>query len=216
MDFKIIAVDFDGALCENKWPEIGAPNKELIVYLKERQAAGDKLVLWTCRVGEILKNAINWSAEQGLIFDAVNENLPEVLEWMGGDTRKVFANEYIDDRNILVSSCLSKSSMRSFADIVADKYVRLGHAYPVFSDELKTAMAQSERAELFGGLVDIVEDWLEEKGITVDDILNTERKDSEDAAIIFGSDYDYLADRFAAILGISRYCTEEASDDKKK
>lgn len=99
MDYKIIAVDFDGTLCENKWPEIGAPNKELIAYLKERQTSGDKLVLWTCRVGEILKNAIDWSAEHGLIFDAVNENLPESVSFFGTDTRKIFANEYIDDRN---------------------------------------------------------------------------------------------------------------------
>lgn len=120
MDFKIIAVDFDGTLCENKWPEIGEPNKELIAYLKKRQEAGDKLVLWTCRVGEILKNAIDWSAEQGIIFDAVNENLPEVLEWMGGDSRKIFANEYIDDRN---------SSFRLDLKIGAE-------------------MSQSERAEL--------------------------------------------------------------------
>ncbi len=104
MDFKIIAVDFDGTLCENKWPEIGEPNLELIAYLKERRAAGDKLILWTCRVGEILENAVKWSAEHGLVFDAVNENLPEVLEWMGGDTRKIFANEYIDDRNAWLPS----------------------------------------------------------------------------------------------------------------
>lgn len=99
MNSKIIAVDFDGTLCENKWPEIGEPNTELIAYLKKRQAAGDKLVLWTCRVREILKNAIDWSAEQGLIFDAVNENLPEIVSFFGTDTRKIFANEYIDDRN---------------------------------------------------------------------------------------------------------------------
>lgn len=180
MDFNIIAVDFDGTLCENKWPEIGAPNKELIAYLKERQAAGDKLVLWTCRVGEILKNAIEWSAERGLIFDAVNENLPEVLEWMGGDTRKVFANEYIDDRNMF------------------------------FRPDLKIGaeMYQSDRDELFGSLIDIFEDWLEEKGITANDIPNEEREDTENAAIIYGSDYDYLADRFAAILGVWRRCTD--------
>lgn len=182
MDFKIIAVDFDGTLCENKWPEIGEPNKELITYLKKRQEAGDKLILWTCRVGEILDNAVTWSAEQGIIFDAVNENLPEVLEWMGGDTRKIFANEYIDDRNAWYPQIISEQ------------------------------MSQSERMELWGGLIDVVEDWLEEKGIAANDIPNAEREDAEDAAIIYGIDYDYLADRFAATLGISRYCTEEASE----
>ena len=38
--------------------------------------------------------------EKELVFDAVNENLPEIVENFGSDTRKIFANEYIDDRNI--------------------------------------------------------------------------------------------------------------------
>lgn len=33
MKTPIYAVDFDGALCDNKWPEIGEPNTELIGYL---------------------------------------------------------------------------------------------------------------------------------------------------------------------------------------
>lgn len=77
MENKIIAVDFDGTLCKNKWPGIGEANKEMITYLKDRQENGDKLILWTCRVDDMLKNAIDWSADQGLIFDAVNENLPD-------------------------------------------------------------------------------------------------------------------------------------------
>ena len=27
---RVIAVDFDGTLCENKYPKIGEPNRELI------------------------------------------------------------------------------------------------------------------------------------------------------------------------------------------
>lgn len=98
---RIIAVDFDGTLCEEAiWPSIGEPDVHLIEYLKERQAAGDKLILWTCRSGDHLKAAVNWCAtEHSLYFNAVNENLPETLEWMGEDSRKIFAHEYIDDRN---------------------------------------------------------------------------------------------------------------------
>ena len=32
---NIIAVDFDGTLCTNKYPDIGEPNKNLIAYLKK-------------------------------------------------------------------------------------------------------------------------------------------------------------------------------------
>lgn len=105
MKSEIIAVDFDGTLCENNWPKIGEANKDVIAYLKNRQANGDKLILWTCRVDDMLKNAVDWSAEHGLIFEAVNENLPEVVAFFGSDTRKIFANEYLDDRNILMNSC---------------------------------------------------------------------------------------------------------------
>lgn len=113
---KIIAVDFDGTLCENKWPEIGEPNKELIGYLKKRQEAGDKIILWTCRTDELLWEAVYFCYCQGLIFDAVNENLPETLEWMNGDSRKIFANEYIDDRNLPIDICRKKSGMELWAE----------------------------------------------------------------------------------------------------
>lgn len=177
---KIIAVDFDGTLCENKWPEIGEPNHKMIAYLKERQAAGDKLILWTCRIDETLDNALRWCRNKGLIFDAVNENLPSVIAKFGTDTRKIFANEYIDDRN----AWLPSEEIESISE----------------------NMSQSERMELWGCLIDVVEDWLTEKGISADDIPNEEREDVEDAAIIFGNDYDYLVDRFAAVIGISRDC----------
>jgi len=101
---KIIAVDFDGTLCENKYPEIGEPNMKLIWELTEQQQKyGAKLILWTCRVGEKLEEAIKWCSDRGLIFDTVNENLPEIIEMMGGDTRKIYADKYIDDRAVFAS-----------------------------------------------------------------------------------------------------------------
>ena len=116
MENNIIAVDFDGTLCENKWPEIGMPNEELIEYLKKRQTNGEKLILWTNRVGNRLDEAVKWSAEKGLVFDAVNENLPEIVEAFGVDSRKIFANEYIDDRDRSIGSCREKSSIERWAE----------------------------------------------------------------------------------------------------
>jgi hypothetical protein len=55
--FKTIAVDFDGTLCYSKWPELGQPNLALIEYLQEWKRNGNKLILWTCRVGEALSNS---------------------------------------------------------------------------------------------------------------------------------------------------------------
>lgn len=39
---KAYAVDFDGTLCENRWPEIGEPNQELIGYLVGRRQQANK------------------------------------------------------------------------------------------------------------------------------------------------------------------------------
>lgn len=95
---KIIAVDFDGTLCEDKWPEIGKPNLPLILYLRRQQRKGAKIILWTCREGIEAANAILWCLNHGLNPDACNENLPEVIEEFGGDCRKIFAHVYIDDK----------------------------------------------------------------------------------------------------------------------
>ena len=95
---KIIAVDFDGTLCEYNWPDIGEPNEELILYLKVLRRRGAKIILWTCRQGEALAAAVEWCGKHDLKFDAVNENLPEIIESFGGDSRKIYADQYIDDR----------------------------------------------------------------------------------------------------------------------
>ena len=88
-EYTIYAVDFDGTLCENSWPDIGKPNRVLIPALLELRANGDLLV-----------EAVSWCKEQGLEFDAVNENLPEIIGQFGTESRKVFADVYVDDKVI--------------------------------------------------------------------------------------------------------------------
>ena len=98
---KIIAVDFDGTLATvKKFPAIGEPIQSTIELLKHEQEKGARLILWTCRANERLDAAVEWCKAQGLHFDAINENLPDIIEAFGGDTRKIFANEYWDDRAV--------------------------------------------------------------------------------------------------------------------
>ena len=87
----IIAVDFDGTLCANEWPAIGAPRTAVLAYLAARKQQGDSLILWTNRRGERLSEAVQWCEGQGITFDAVNENLPEVVERFGGDDDRTMA-----------------------------------------------------------------------------------------------------------------------------
>lgn len=98
LNFKTIAVDFDGPLCYSNWPDCGQPNHALIAYLQEWRRNGNKLILWTCRAGDALSKAVEWCREQNLEFDAVNDNLPEIIEFYGNNSRKVTCDYYIDDR----------------------------------------------------------------------------------------------------------------------
>lgn len=95
---KIYAFDFDGTLCQDAYPGIGQANKAMIHYAKKLKAKGHRLILWTCRSGQPLEHAVAWCQAQGLEFDAVNENLPEILQKFGSDSRKITADYYVDDR----------------------------------------------------------------------------------------------------------------------
>ena len=96
---NIIAVDFDGTLCASAYPDIGAPNIPLIDLLIARRRNGCRVLLWTCRAGEQLEAAVAWCRMFGLEFDAVNENLPEMSEMFGNETRKIYADVYLDDKS---------------------------------------------------------------------------------------------------------------------
>lgn len=101
---KIIAVDFDGTLFEEmNFPSAGRPIMGVIEYILSEQMAGAKIILWTCRAGEALDKAVEMCKDVGIVFDAINENLPEVIECFGSDSRKIFAHEYIDDKAVLVN-----------------------------------------------------------------------------------------------------------------
>lgn len=95
---RIIAVDFDGTLVEDKYPLIGGINQKVWDAVTRAQESGYKLILWTCRNGDQLQEAVKFCSNNGLHFDAINENIDEVKILYGGDTRKVFADMYIDDR----------------------------------------------------------------------------------------------------------------------
>ena len=97
----IIAVDFDGTLCEKaQYPNFGKLNRFLFDKLKAMQKDGWKLILWTCRTGKDLEKAVEFCSKNGLVFDAVNQDIKtwEGEERTGG--RKISADIYIDDKAV--------------------------------------------------------------------------------------------------------------------
>ncbi len=90
-----IAVDFDGTIVDQQFPQIGEPVPHAFLWLKRFKKEGAKLILWTWRSGDKLQEAIDFCSSQGLEFDWVNEN-PEISK----NSEKVFADVYIDDSAI--------------------------------------------------------------------------------------------------------------------
>lgn len=103
----IIAVDFDGTLCHSSWPGVEDLDLVGIYTLKEFKANGGRLILWTCRNGQDLQDAIDACAEKGLLFDAINENDPEHIKMWEAEhgesqySSKVYADLYIDDKAMM-------------------------------------------------------------------------------------------------------------------
>lgn len=91
----IIAVDFDGTLQS----ESGVANDTLIARLRQAQRNGDVVILWTCRHGKRLQDAVSFLRSRGFAPNYVNVNAPTAIRQLGYDSRKIYADVYIDDKN---------------------------------------------------------------------------------------------------------------------
>lgn len=105
--YEFVAVDFDGTICADAFPEVGAPNRAVIDYVKRLAADGSKIILYTSRENgtrKLLDEAVAFCKEQGIPLYAVNENPgnPHAAKigLKPSDGRKVYADLYIDDKAI--------------------------------------------------------------------------------------------------------------------
>lgn len=96
-----IAVDFDGTIVTHAYPAIGKPIPFAIDALKRLQQEDNHLIiLWSCREGKLLQDAIDYCHDRGLDFYAVNTNFPDEPVSDGLTARKLTADLFIDDRNL--------------------------------------------------------------------------------------------------------------------
>jgi ribonucleotide monophosphatase NagD (HAD superfamily) len=102
LKFKYFAIDFDGTIAYDAYPEIGdlIPGaKETMEKIKE---LGGSIIIWTCRSGEHEELVKKYLHENNIPYDKFNEPFDENLAIYGGENpRKCFSDVYIDDRCIL-------------------------------------------------------------------------------------------------------------------
>ena len=104
----IVAVDFDGTItAKNDYTgfTMDAPLKRGCAAVMQRlKSRGVIFILWTCRSGSKLEEAIEYCSNHGIPIDYVNENVPWLIEAWGNDCRKIYADYYVDDLNYDKSS----------------------------------------------------------------------------------------------------------------
>lgn len=123
----IIAIDFDGVLAENIFPEIGAPIYQNISLVRQLIDLGHEVILWTSRAGAELENAVKWCNDRGLHFCAVNDNAPSNVakyrQKYPDGTRKVYADIYVDDHSLSYAVESKSSPSRAITQQLA-KFVQ--------------------------------------------------------------------------------------------
>lgn len=90
-----IACDYDGTLEIN-----GQMNMALISKLINAQKAGNAVILWTCRDGKRLIDAVQKLRMCGFSPNSVNENTPLTISRLKYNPRKIVADMYIDDKAV--------------------------------------------------------------------------------------------------------------------
>ena len=96
----IIAIDFDGTIAKTDYPAILEPMPGVVEGMTALKKERHFLIVWTCRTGDELLDAINWMLQHGIPFDRVNDHSLECIAKYGGDGKKINADVYIDDRNL--------------------------------------------------------------------------------------------------------------------
>lgn len=97
---KIIAIDFDKTLCDSGPTGTYLPIQSTIDKMNEELKKGSRFILWTCREGQDLEEALLWCEKYGIHFEAINDNVPDIVERFNVNMRKIYANEYWDDKAV--------------------------------------------------------------------------------------------------------------------
>lgn len=96
----IIAIDFDGTIVQDSYPSIGMVNPSAKRVINRLFSEGHYIIIWTCRTGDHLTQAVNFLLSEGIRFSRINENEPVNLKLYKEPSRKVYADVYIDDKNL--------------------------------------------------------------------------------------------------------------------
>jgi len=96
-----LAIDFDDTIAVNAFPEIGELIDGAKEYINKLYDDGHTIMINTCRAGKEEGDAKKFLEDNGIKYHWLNCNRPEDIEHYKQDCRKMSADVYIDDKNLL-------------------------------------------------------------------------------------------------------------------
>jgi len=106
----LVAIDFDECICAGGYPDISKgvliPSTVEKMKDKVRKISTTVFILWTCRAHGTLYDAKMFVKKHNLPIYLFNEHHHSTFKWMKGatDTRKIYANEYWDDKGVYMGA----------------------------------------------------------------------------------------------------------------
>lgn len=97
----VIAIDFDGTIVEQKFPEIGALKRDAKIYINTLFKQGHHIIINTCRTNQHQKDVEKFLRDNEISYSYINENMPELIREYNEDCRKISADIYIDDKCLM-------------------------------------------------------------------------------------------------------------------
>jgi hypothetical protein len=95
----VFCIDFDGTVVSSAWPDIGDPLPYAIECINAIQDAGGLVVISSCRCGQQEKDMIDWLHNHNVYPNAINDNLPSMIDMYDSNPKKISADVYIDDKS---------------------------------------------------------------------------------------------------------------------
>jgi predicted mannosyl-3-phosphoglycerate phosphatase (HAD superfamily) len=96
--YPYIAIDFDGTIVEEMFPEIGDIKPHAVRVIKRIKESGRRIAIWTSRDESFYERVKDCLKVNGIPYDAFNEPFPEMKKQYKADSPKIYASLYIDDR----------------------------------------------------------------------------------------------------------------------
>lgn len=92
----IVAIDFDGTIVDNGFPEVGTPMPYAADMIRKLHADGCYIIIWTCRyTPEHIGEMVEYLNDSNIPYHKINENA-DFLDFK--PYPKIFYNILIDDR----------------------------------------------------------------------------------------------------------------------